>query len=172
MPPVVFFSFFSALKGPSGREVGGPGGEVRFEEWDAYEAGSKKKTQSLQTFFFSLWQHDRVLWIFFPPSRSAFTVTALKQRTTEREKNNVNFYASFPLQDKKKTTFKKKTCRELINGLWTDSKQICELTIVQDVFLYKTVYVISKCRKNVFCFLRSFFVTDSVYLLVWKNQAA
>lgn len=47
----------------------------------------------------------------------------------QREKY-VNFYASYPLKTKKKL-------QGAENGLWTDSKQICELTVVQDFTLQR-----------------------------------
>lgn len=127
---------------------GGPGGEVRFEEWDAYEAGSKK-AKSADVFF---WQHDRVLWIF-SPRRSAFTV---QLKRTAKGKNTWTSMHLILLKTKKKLQgAEKRTVDWLKANLWTDNCSGCYFT---------TVYVISKCRKCLFVF----FVTDSVYLLVWK----
>ena len=53
------------------------------------EREREREAKSADVFF---WQHDRVLWIFFPPQcRSAFTV---QHKRTRKGKKDVNFYAS------------------------------------------------------------------------------
>lgn len=80
----------------------------------------KKKSKVCRLFF--IWQHDRVLWIF-----SLVGLHLLFSLKGPQREKYVNFYASYPLKNKK--------LQGAEHGLWTVSKQICELTIVQDVTL-------------------------------------
>lgn len=91
---------------------------------------------------------------FFPPPHTHVGLYLLFQlKTDHREKKGKNTWTSMHLILLKTL----KNCRELKNGLWTDSKsKSVNWQFVQDVTLQekKTVYVISKCRKM---FVFSFF---------------